>query len=60
RRVAELILPGSLSARLIDWRGRRKLAASARYTARTHARISRLLAGSDDNSRAGHGDGRGT
>ena len=60
RRVAELILPGPLSARLIDWRGRRKLAASARHTARTHARISRLLASGDDDSGAGHGDGRAT
>jgi hypothetical protein len=43
---------------LIDLRRRHKLAASARSTARAHARISRLLEGGDDDSRADRGDGR--
>ena len=59
RRLAELLLPPPLAARLIDWRGRRKLAASARHTARTHARISRRLVGADDDSHARDSNGRG-
>jgi glycosyltransferase involved in cell wall biosynthesis len=45
RRLAEIVLPRSLSVQLIDWWGRRKLAMSAFRVARVQSQISQKLGG---------------